>query len=303
MYDITLLTDPRYLSSSAGNGYIDNVILEDKYVMDACTSEGLKVNRVAWDDPDFDWSTTKFALFRAVWDYFDRIEEFQNWYKNTSKLTKFINPKSLIDWNIDKHYLKELHQKGIPISKTLFVESGEKTSLLQAFQKLKYQGVNGDDFVLKPCIAAGARHTYKIHISEADDYNPIFQRLILKEAMIVQEFQNNVVKHGELSLMLFNGEFTHSVLKMAKPGDFRVQDDFGGSVQHYQATEEEIEFAQKVIHATPQLPLYARVDMFRNNNDQLALAELEIFEPELWFRLHPQAAELMAYQLRKTYFE
>ena len=72
------------------------------------------------------------------WDYFDRIEEFQNWYKNTSKLTKFINPKSLIDWNIDKHYLKELHQKGIHISNTVFVESGEKTTLFQAFQKLKH---------------------------------------------------------------------------------------------------------------------------------------------------------------------
>ena len=29
---------------------------------------------------------------------------------------------------------------------------------------------------------------------------------------------------------MINGQFTHAVLKKAKPGDFRVQDDFGGTV-------------------------------------------------------------------------
>ena len=51
-----------------------------------------------------------------------------------------------------------------------------------------------------------------------------------QEEFIVQEFQKNVVENGEIALMLFGGEYSH-VLKKAKKGDFRVQDDFGGTVQ------------------------------------------------------------------------
>lgn len=302
MHDITLLTENRFLKAGGNDPYTANVILEDKYVMDAFISEGLKVNRVAWDDPDFDWSTTRFALFRAVWDYFNHLEEFRNWFKSTSLVTTFINSKALIDWNIDKHYLKGLNQRGVNISKTSIVESGDTTSLLEVFRNLKNQGVNGDDFVLKPCVAAGARHTYKIHISEADQYNPIFQRLIAKEAMMVQEFQYNVVKKGEVSLILFENDFTHAILKVAKLGDFRVQDDFGGSVHKYQASEEEIAFAKDVVENAPELPTYSRVDIFRDNTNELAVAELELFEPELWFRLHPEAAVVMAKNIRKTHF-
>ena len=46
----------------------------------------------------------------------------------------------------------------------------------------------------------------------------------------------------------------------------------------------------QVLHASPELPIYARVDIFRDNDGNLALAELEIFEPELWFRLHPESS-------------
>ena len=40
--------------------------------------------------------------------------------------------------------------------------------------------------------------------------------------------------------------------------------------------------------------VYARVDVMRDNNDKLSLGELEVFEPALWLRNHPPAAELLA---------
>ncbi len=87
---------------------------------------------------------------------------------------------------------------------------------------------------------------------------------------------------------------THAVLKIAKPGDFRVQDDFGGSVHNYQANAEEIAFAEKAVAACHPTPFYARVDVIKDNNDQLAIIELELIEPELWFRLMPSAAQVLA---------
>jgi hypothetical protein len=42
------------------------------------------------------------------------------------------------------------------------------------------------------------------------------------------------------------------------------------------------------------LPLYARVDVFLDNQNKLALAELELIAPELWFRYRPDAANELA---------
>ena len=96
---------------------------------------------------------------------------------------------------------------------------------------------------------------------------------------MLQEFQKNIVEEGEISMMVFDGRFTHAVLKIAKPGDFRVQDDYGGSVHIYQPSAEEITFAENVVKACSEMPLYARVDIFKDNDGHWALAELEIFEP------------------------
>lgn len=302
-YDIVILADRRFLHPKKGDWYTDEVLLEDKLVSEALIAKGLKVTRVAWDDVEFDWASTRFALFRAVWDYFDRYTAFSAWYERTSKQTTFINSKNLIDWNIDKHYMLDLNKNGVHIPKTLFIEPGEDIHLNEAIAKARANlTFSTDEFVLKPCIAGGAWHTYKFHESQWKEHNTTFRELISKEAMMLQEFQRNIVTQGEVSVMLMGGQFTHAVLKRAKKGDFRVQNDFGGSVELYKASTEEIEFALAVIKAAPELPHYARVDIFRDNDHKIALAELEIFEPELWFRLHPIAAEILAENIKKSFF-
>ena len=302
-YDIVLLTDYRYIAPTSTNQYIENILFEDKLVYDALLKFNLNVVRKSWDDANFDWSTTKYALFRATWDYFERYEEFAFWFKTASKQTTFINSKNLLDWNIDKHYLQDLNKKGINIPNTLFIEANTKTTLINSLKKAKNSlGFKGLDFVLKPCIAGGARHTYKFNENECDKYESIFKTLIAKEAMMLQEFQKNVVSEGEISMMVFNGEFTHAVLKIAKPGDFRVQDDYGGTVYKYKPSKEQIDFALATVNAAPELPIYGRVDIFRDNQKKWALAELEIFEPELWFRFYPEAAKVLAKNIHERLF-
>ncbi|KQC29025.1 ATP-grasp domain-containing protein [Flagellimonas eckloniae] len=302
-YDVVILTDRRYLNPSKQDVYEKNVLLEDELVSNALKEEGLQVARKSWDDPEFDWATTKYALFRATWDYFDRYDQFSTWFKKAATLTKFINSEKLLNWNIDKHYLRDLNENGVHIPRTLYIEPQTKTTLQKSFKKAKeIHGFVATDYVLKPCIAGGARHTYKFHESEIEKYEATFQELIAHEAMMLQEFQENIVRQGELSMMVFNGQFSHAVLKIAKPGDFRVQDDFGGSVQRHDASLEEINFALQTVKAAPELPIYARVDIFRDNDGDLALAELEIFEPELWFRLYPEAANILASSIKKQLF-
>jgi len=118
---------------------------------------------------------------------------------------------------------------------------------------------------------------------------------------MLQPFQHAIVKKGELSLIVIDGEFTHAVLKIAKKGDFRVQDDFGGTVHTYTPTKTEIEFAEQAVNACKSKPVYARVDMFIDNNGQLAIAELELIEPELWFRNNTKAADKLALAIKKMF--
>jgi len=250
--------------------------------------------RKSWDDSNFDWSTTRFAIFRTTWDYFDRFEEFSRWLNKVSQQTILLNSENLIRWNIDKHYLLDLKHKGVPICESYFIEKGDTFTLYNLSKKHSL-----DTFVIKPCISGAARHTYKVSQENITAHEELFSELIANEAMIIQPFQKNIVDKGEMSLMVMNGKFTHAVLKIAKPGDFRVQDDFGGSVFNYTPTQEEITYAENAVKSCPEMPIYARVDVFLDNENKLALAELELIEPELWFRNYHEAAHKLAKAIKE----
>jgi len=288
-YDCVILTEQRYLNDSKTDAYKHNVYIEDRLVYHALEQLGLKTLRLAWDDMFFDWSTTKSVLFRTTWDYFDRFDEFSVWLERVSKQTTLFNSEALIRWNIDKHYLLDLQKNGINITESHFIEQGAIVTL-----NLLHDILNWNETVLKPCVSGAARHTYKLNLENLEDHETIFKELIANESMMLQPFQHNIVSKGEISMMVFNGEFTHAILKKAKEGDFRVQDDFGGSIQNYSPTDTEIEFAETCVEACNELPIYARVDIFEDNNGNIALSELELIEPELWFRSNPKAAKLLA---------
>lgn len=288
-FDITLLTDARYVESKPGDWYVENIHLEDKLLRHALENRGLRVHRTNWDNPDFDWEQTHYAMFRTTWDYFDRFAAFSKWLKETASKTLFINDVNLIWWNMDKQYLRELAAKEVPIPPTIFIEMGDERTLYAIASS-----TNWKEFVLKPAISGSARHTYRFDRENLGGNESIFGQLIKAESMLLQEFQFNVPIKGEITFMMMNGQFTHAVLKKAQAGDFRVQDDFGGTVHDYLPSLEEIAFAEKVLRACPYPPLYARVDAIWNNEGQLCVSELEAIEPELWFRKCPTAVEPLA---------
>ncbi|MBX2945780.1 MAG: hypothetical protein KF725_08090 [Cyclobacteriaceae bacterium] len=289
MVDITLLTDARYVNPVNPDWYKQNILDDDKRVRDALEKRGLTVARTNWDNPAYDWSQTHFAVFRTTWDYFDRFQEFSTWLDRISKQTKLINPLPLVRWNIDKHYLHDLELHGIRIPPTVFIKPRTSKSLTEIVEQTGWT-----DCILKPAISGAARHTYRLNASTLTDHEMIFRKLITHESMLIQEFQKPVLEKGEVAYMLFGGKYSHAVLKKAKPGDFRVQDDFGGTVHEYIPTQKEIEFAERAVAYCNPAPAYARVDAIWDNHGQLCVSELELIEPELWFRKHPPAAEMFA---------
>ena len=297
MFDITILTDHRYINPPKIDWYVQQVLDEDCLLQEELEKKGLKVCRKDWADKDFQWEKTKYAIFRTTWDYFERFEEFFSWIEKTKHKTQFINSIDIINWNIDKHYLEELERKGVNIAPSIFIEKGERKTLKQLFIETQWE-----EAVIKPTISGAARHTYRVNQNNLTEYEEIFQKIVKEESMIFQQFLKNIIKQGEISLVLIGGKYTHAVKKIAKSGDFRVQDDHGGRVEEYIANEEEILFAEKSIKESPFSPIYARVDIVYDNNNLPSLSELELIEPELWFRNNIQAAKELANEIKKQFF-
>ncbi|QDU20954.1 ATP-grasp domain-containing protein [Urbifossiella limnaea] len=289
--DVALLTDRRYTATAAAEGdwYMSNILADDGLLQAALARRGLTSERVDWADPGVEWSRFRCALFRTTWDYFDRFPEFSAWLDRVERQTRLCNHSPTVRWNLDKHYLADLDARGVPVVPARFLERGSAQPLADVLTEAGW-----DEAVVKPCVSGAARHTYRVNRRTAADLQPLLDGLLAAEAMLVQPFQADVVRTGEDTLMVFGGRFSHAVRKVPKAGDFRVQDDHGGTVHDYTPTAEQVELAERAVSACHPLPVYGRVDLVRNNAGQLAVMELELIEPELWLRHHPPAAEHFA---------
>jgi len=293
-YDIVILTEDRYDGIEPKDSNEEDILTEDTLIQKSLEKLGLKVFRTSWSNPNFDWTTTRAAFFSTTWDYFDRYAEFSKWLEDIKSKTLLINPYETIKWNLDKHYLNELETVGINVPITIFTEVGEEINLNQLFLKSGWE-----EAVLKPAISGAGRHTYRINKDNLNDYENIFSELIQNESMMLQEFQENVITKGEVAYMVMGNKFTHAILKKATKGDFRVQDDFGGTVELYNASQKEIDFALNTVTKCGKETIYARVDVIYDNNNELAVTELELIEPELWFRFKNSAADDLAKEVIK----
>ena len=294
--DVALLTEQRYASAVAAEGdwYLGNILRDDQLLQSALARHGISSVRIDWASPDVDWSQFRCAVFRTTWDYFERQSEFKAWLNRIRGKTRLCNEAALIDWNMDKHYLADLEAKGIPIVPSKFIERGSTVTLHELLDDSGW-----DEAILKPCISGAARHTYRLNRESAAHLEPVVRQLLTDESLILQPFQQSVMRDGEDTLMFFNGCVTHAVRKVPKPGDFRVQDDYGGTASPHEPSAAQIEFAQRVIAACQPAPAYGRVDLVRDDHGNLAVMELELIEPELWLRNHPPAATAFADAIAK----
>ena len=91
--------------------------------------------------------------------------------------------------------------------------------------------------------------------------------------------------------MFIGGEFSHSVVKVPTPGDFRVQSQFGGTARLAQPDPDTVAAANEIVDALPERPLYARVDGTEDERG-FVLMEVELIEPVLFLGLGRASARL-----------
>lgn len=291
-----MLTSSAYKVSHAAEGdwYLANILIEDELLHKALEARGLTSVRVDWADPEVDWESFRCAVFRTTWDYFERVKEFTRWLNRVESLTRLCNDISLIRWNMDKHYLLDLEKRGIPVVNSLIIEKGSRLDLSELLDQSGWS-----EGVIKPCVSGAARHTYRVNRENASGIEAFIQPLVMGESFMLQPFLPEIMRTGEDTLMVIGGEVTHAVRKVAKEGDFRVQDDHGGTVHEYTPLAEQEELAVKAISACDPFPVYGRVDMVRDDKGEWVVMELELIEPELWMRTHPPAAGVFADAIEK----
>jgi glutathione synthase/RimK-type ligase-like ATP-grasp enzyme len=289
--DVALVTERRYAAAeaAAGDWYLGNILREDRLLAEALAELGLSSVRVAWSDPECDWCGFRVTVLRTAWDYFDRFAEFCGWLERVERQTRLCNPPATLRWNMDKHYLADLEAAGVAIVPTRFVERGSPFAVQDYLDEFGWS-----EAVVKPCVSGGARHTYRATRENAAQVDALVRPVLAAEAMLVQPFVRSVLENGEDTLVAFDGRTTHAVRKTAKPGDFRVQDDHGGTVRRYEPSQAQVELAVQALGAVSPRPAYGRVDMVQLDDGRHAVMELELVEPELWMRLHEPSAKAFA---------
>lgn len=294
--DIALLTDGRFTAAEAGpdDWYLRNILHDDGLLQAAMGELGLTSVRLDWADPSVDWSLFRCAVFRSTWDYFERYAEFTAWLERIERETRLVNAAHTIWWNLDKHYLADLEHRGVPVVPSQYIEPGDRAPLRARLEERQWK-----EAVLKPCVSGAARHTYRVNAGNADALQRELAPILAAESFMLQPFIADITANGEYTLMVIDGEFTHAVQKLPKTGDFRVQDDHGGTWTPYLPTPEQIAFAQRAMQSVTPLPQYGRVDMVRGNDGGWQVMELELIEPELWLRTKPEAARRLAAALAR----
>lgn len=270
---------------------------DDPIAEEELQSRGWKIDVVPWQEKNRNWSQYDIVVVRSTWDYFDYQEAFLENLEEISRQTLLLNPSDLIRWNVEKTYLKEMSEKGLSTVPTMWMESFNWEQIQSSFQSLRTERI-----VIKPTISAGSKNTYLIGQSDLESYQEVLSKDFSERPAMIQPFLPSIQTVGEHSLFFFGGQYSHTVVKVPKSGDFRVQEEFGGETTKVDPSQKMNDLATEIVKKIPYKTLYARVDLVQWQ-EKWALIELELIEPSLYFRCDDQSASRFADALEKVVSE
>lgn len=269
---------------------------------------GLAVEPIVWGADINTVSKYQLLVIRSPWDYMDSPEkttDFLNWLGVLEENNINIENKiPFIRWLYDKRYLKDIESQNVKIVPTRVIEKNTSLTILNIYKK---EG----PIIFKPCISAAGKGLYFINSEiEAIKQQDIIQKAINEKDYLIQPYIKEIKTAGEWSLIFFNGEYSHSVLKNTARDTIFVHAELGGSVNFLEPPAETILTGQviykkliKAFHATLYFtsssipkdwhPLYIRLDIIPAGNE-LYLSECEGFEPELFFRAKEGSEKVFA---------
>ena len=221
--------------------------------------------------------------------------QFADWTRKVERTSTLLNPASVVGWNIDKTYLRDLEKAGLPIVPTIWLDPERNHDSRAIHTRFPAFG----DFVIKPTVSAGSRDTgrYDAGVTQQRSLAITHAKNLLSvgRRVMIQRYLRNVDTVGETALVFVEGQFSHSVRKGALlDGPYREQlaDELYRQeiMTAREASEAEREVAERVVAALPSIVpgvdgplLYARVDLIPDDDGNPVVLEVELTEPSLFF--------------------
>lgn len=272
-----------------------NLEPDEAALPDALRERGLEPRIAVWDDPDVDWSDSTITVLRSVRDYALKRERFLQWAHTVPRL---LNQASLLDWNSDKHYLRDLAQLGLPTIPTTWLEPEQNLNKMQIHTRFPADG----DFIIKPAVSSGGRgigrYTASDPSSRADAIEHAREELAAGHSIMVQRYFEQIDTSGETSLVYLNGLASYRVDKAPMLHErFRSTDHtMPEEVSNARAaTEEEWRWGEHIrryLHAyikqktgRDELLLFNRVDIVRGaegDPNEFYVMEISLIDGSLY---------------------
>jgi glutathione synthase/RimK-type ligase-like ATP-grasp enzyme len=281
------VSTPVFLAVDAATA---DLTADDRVLAESIVAAGSEVMPVVWGDRLPPAST---LVIRSTWDYVADPDRFVAWLSALDADGVDVhNPTSLLRWNLHKGYLLDLIGRGVPTVPSVVVSRGHHVELGELMRRHGFE-----DAVIKPAIGGTARLAVHVDAVGSDSAQRHLDELLADEDAIVQRFVPSVPAVGETSVIAIGGVVTHAVHKRATAGDWRVHAEFGGSSEPIKVNDRLAAAARIAIAAVKPTPTYARVDLVQGPTGELHLIELELVEPELFFRFGAHAATRLAHHL------
>lgn len=250
-------------------------------------------------DADVVWREFDGALIRTPWDYhLGRAAEFQERIEHIGRETQLENSAAVVRWSLDKRYLRALADHGVAMLPTAWIEPGATWSAERIRSWLDERRFTRG--FLKPVVGANAVGTLRFERDSSEEAARHLEEAATGHGWMLQPYLDAVETLGEVSAVLFDGEWSHGVRKIPAGGDYRVQDDHGATDRPEEFSPENravamdvARIAERVLELDRPL-LYARVDFLEDSAGSLWLTELELVEPSLFFRHHRPGATALA---------
>lgn len=271
------------LATSRGD---PDVTVSDRLYAEALERRGFHVVGAPWDGPQEAFEGARAVVLRSTWGYYRALQAFRTWTEAMASSTQLFNPIGLVRWNLRKDYVGKLAAAGVRVPGTHVV----------ACEAAAIEGVFGetgwDRAVIKPASGASG---YSVELVERGAVDAAVLRLANEApdtGVLVQEFLPEIAD-GELSMVYFDGVFSHAIRKRPPAGEFRSNSRYGPTRNAETPPAIAVEQGAACLHALPELPLYARVDGVLRNG-QLIVIEVEVLEPALFMEFDPPSAERFA---------
>ena len=250
---------------------------------------GWSVDMVSWRDPAVDWNLYDAVYICTPWDYPEDPDAFFDVLERIDASgALLVNSLDLVNWNLEKTYLRDLESRGATIVPSLWFEHYDPDAVAAAFATF-----GTDRVVIKPVVGANAVDTFVLDARLAEAMRDKLASTFEARACVMQPFIANIQVEGEYSLFFLAGAYSHAIRKVPESGDFRVQEEHGADILSVEAPDRLIDEATHVVGMVEPQPVYVRADFVRDGDDYL-LMELELIEPSLYLRTNAGAPERFA---------